>query len=71
MFDAKDRGCKGGSDASGDTGGRGGGVIYLKVTGTLQNDGEIRCNGENGRSSNAGGGSGGSIDLDIDNIKVH
>lgn len=70
VFDAVDRGCKGGDNSNSNTGGRGGGVIFLKVTGTLQNDGKVTCNGENGRSSHAGGGSGGSINLDIHNIKV-
>ena len=51
-------------------GGRGGGTIYLKITGTLQNDGEISCNAESGRSA-SGGGSGGSILMeDIGLIKV-
>ena len=51
-------------------GGRGGGTIYLKITGTLQNDGEISCNAEAG-SSASGGGSGGSILMeDIGLIKV-
>ena len=68
-----DYGCRGGSaSASGSTraGGRGGGTIYLRVTGTLQNDGQISCNGEAGTYA-SGGGSGGSIWMeDIGLIKV-
>lgn len=54
---------------NGSSGGLGGGVIYLKVTRELQNDGEISSNGGSG-SSAGGGGSGGSILMDIANIKV-
>ena len=62
-------GCRGGS-ASTVAGGRGGGTIYLRVTGTLHNDGQISCNGEAGRSA-SGGGSGGSILMeDVGLIKV-
>ena len=68
-----DYGCRGGSaSVSGSTraGGRGGGTIYLRVTGTLQNDGQISCNGEAGTYA-SGGGSGGSIWMeDIGLIKV-
>lgn len=69
MFEPVDRGCSGGTSSASGTGGRGGGVIYLKVTDTLQNDGEISCNGEAGTGA-SGGGSGGSILMDINNIKV-
>ena len=71
MFEAVDRGCKGGDNLNtANSGGRGGGVIFLQVSETLQNDGEIRCNGESARASGGGGGSGGSINMNIHNIKV-
>lgn len=72
VFDAVDRGCRGGDNGNGNanTGGRGGGVITLKMTTILQNDGQISVNGENGKASSAGGGSGGSINIDTNNIKV-
>ncbi|XP_076091252.1 uncharacterized protein LOC143063127 [Mytilus galloprovincialis] len=69
VFDAVDRGCRGGDNGNANTGGRGGGVITLKMTTILQNDGQISVNGENGKSSSAGGGSGGSINIDTNNIK--
>ena len=70
VFDAVDRGCKGGNDNLTVSGGRGGGVIFLQVSGTLQNDGEISVNGENGQGYNSGGGSGGSINMIVNLIKV-
>ena len=66
-------GCRGGSaSVSGSTvsGGRGGGTIFLKNTGTMHNDGDISANGEAGTSA-AGGGSGGAILMEIGLIKVH
>lgn len=54
---------------NGSSGGLGGGVIYLKVTRELQNDGQISSNGGAGAGA-GGGGSGGSILMDIANIKV-
>jgi hypothetical protein len=36
VFDAVDRGCKGGDTNVAGTGGRGGGVIFIQVTGILQ-----------------------------------
>ena len=47
-----------GSKANPTGGGRGGGKMYLKVGGTLINDGDISVNGS---ASSYGGGSGGSI----------
>ena len=68
-----DHGCRGGTALHSDNtylGGRGGGTIHLQIAETLQNDGEISCNGETG-SSGSGGGSGGSIWMkDIGLIKV-
>lgn len=69
VFEPVDRGCKGGASTVSGAGGRGAGVIYLKVSGNLQNDGEVSCNGEGGTGS-GGGGSGGSILIDVHNIKV-
>ena len=53
-----------GSAGGGDGGGRGGGRIWLNVTNTIQVDGKITANGEDGRTVSGrlgGGGSGGSI----------
>lgn len=36
----------------------------MSVRGTLQIDGTISCNGDNGQQSRSGGGSGGSIWID-------
>ena len=69
VFSPEDRGCNGGNSTLSGIGGRGGGVIYLLVHGTLQNDGEISCNGEPGTGA-SGGGSGGSILMDVNLIKV-
>ena len=44
-------------------------MVYIKVTGTLHNDGTVQCNGEAG-SAGGGGGSGGSILLEVGLIKV-
>lgn len=56
----------GGGAASGSKGGQGGGVIVIEV-GTLQLDGTIRADGDDGQG-NAGGGSGGSIHVTIANV---
>lgn len=69
IFEPTDRGCSGGSSTVSGNGGRGGGTIYLKITMKLQNDGEISCNGETGTGA-SGGGSGGSILMDIANVTV-
>lgn len=69
VFEPTDRGCRGGDSSVTGFGGRGAGVVYLKVTNELQNDGEISCNGEAGAGA-AGGASGGSILIDVANIKV-
>ncbi|KAL4226615.1 hypothetical protein ACF0H5_014598 [Mactra antiquata] len=69
ILEPTDYGCSGGtSSQDGAVGGRGGGVIYLNVLVELQNDGEISCNGEPGTSA-SGGGSAGSILIDVGNIK--
>jgi hypothetical protein len=71
IYEPVDRGCAGGSStAVSGTGGNGGGKIYIRVTEELQNDGQISCNGASGTGA-AGGGSGGSILMDIANIKVN
>lgn len=69
IFEPTDLGCSGGKSLVSGSGGRGGGTIYLNVTKELQNDGEISCNGEPGTGA-SGGGSGGSILIDVHNIKV-
>jgi hypothetical protein len=50
-----------GSGGGQTTGGKGGGVIRLALTGTLTLDGQITANGSGGTSASAGGGAGGSI----------
>ena len=47
--------------AGGGDGGKGGGAIRLNITGTLQNDGAIRANGNAYETFNNIGGAGGSI----------
>jgi hypothetical protein len=51
---------------SGGAGGKGGGVIKIKVENKLTLDGKIFCNGEN--NSKYGGGSGGSINIETKNF---
>ena len=56
VFEPKHFGCRGGG-----TGGLGGGVIKMKVSGKLKVDGTISANGAAGQQSYSGGGSGGSV----------
>jgi len=42
----------------------------IEVTELLQNDGLIHCNGEGGKTSSSGGGSGGTIHMTVQLIKV-
>lgn len=51
----------GGGAGLGGPGGKGGGLINLKVGGTLRVDGAVSANGGKGLNSRSGGGSGGSI----------
>lgn len=60
-----------GSAGGGQTGGAGGGRIWLNVTDTFLLDGLLTASGENGKSSGGqagGGGSGGSVWLHCDTI---
>ena len=57
LFEPSDRGCHGGGDGNG---GRGGGIVWLTVSGRLQVDGQVRSNGKSGTAT-GGGGSGGSV----------
>lgn len=60
-----------GSAGGGQTGGAGGGRIWLNVTDTLLLDGLLTAGGENGKSSSrhaGGGGSGGSVWLHCNTI---
>lgn len=60
-----------GSAGGGQTGGAGGGRIWLNVTDTFLLDGLLTASGENGRSSSGqagGGGSGGSVWLHCNTI---
>ena len=43
------------------TGGRGGGVVYLNVSGMLHVEGLVSADGESVSNQRAGGGAGGSI----------
>jgi hypothetical protein len=58
-------GSGGGTFESMSLGGSGGGMIMLAVNGTLEMDGTISANGENGSWEAGGGGSGGSIWLAV------
>ena len=58
LFEPDTFGSAGGGDASG---GQGGGVLWMNVTGVLQIDGEVRSNGGRAKSTSGGGGSGGSV----------
>lgn len=64
MYEPEHFGCRGGG-----SGGLGGGIIRMSVRGTLQIDGTISCNGDNGQQSRSGGGSGGSIWIDTSLMK--
>jgi len=68
LFEPKTHGCSGGSDGQ-SSGGKGGGNIVFKVTGTLQIDGLVQANGENAPNGGAGGGSGGSIVMHANNMR--
>lgn len=67
LFDPDHLGCSGGSSAG--PGGLGAGIIRLVISEMLQNDGHIRCNGASGTKGD-GGGSGGTINIHTDLIKV-
>jgi hypothetical protein len=60
-----DPGSGGGTYSSYSTGGAGGGVIRVTVSGALEMDGTISANGGNGSGDGGGGGSGGSIWLTV------
>ena len=64
LYEPEHFGCRGGG-----SGGLGGGIIRMSVTGTLQIDGTISCNGGSGQEDRSGGGSGGSIWIDTKLIK--
>ena len=69
LFSPVDVGCRGGDGSKKNSGGRGGGVVYLRVTGVMQINGRVSCNGEDGHAG-GGGGSGGSINIHANLIKV-
>ena len=70
LVEPVDPGCTGGAGITGrSTGALGGGVIYIRADDYLQNDGLISANADHSTLA-AGGGSGGSILMDINNIKV-
>ena len=54
-------GSAGGRKGNGYRGGNGGGVIWMNVTDTIDIDGLVSANGEDGPNSGSGGGSGGSV----------
>ena len=56
-------GSGGGSYSTYSTGGKGGGVLNLSVTGNVQMDGTLSANGGNGGGGGGGGGAGGSLNL--------
>ena len=59
LFQPTELGSAGGG--GNDIGGQGGGKLYFHVSKRLMIDGEIRVNGGDGKSTEGGGGSGGSI----------
>ena len=59
LFQPHELGSAGGGGK--DVGGQGGGLVYLEISNLLQIDGEIRCNGGDGKAITGGGGSGGTI----------
>lgn len=61
-------GIAGGHNVNGHGGGLGGGVIQLVVHGLLTLEGRVRANGQDATASNAGGGSGGSVNITCDGI---
>ena len=66
FFEPDDVGSAGGGL---DAGGSGGGLLYIRVNGTMWLDGEIRANGAAAAGSFGGGGSGGTVHLIIQHIK--
>ncbi|XP_038052472.1 uncharacterized protein LOC119725183 [Patiria miniata] len=54
-------GSSGGLGISNAAGGRGGGLIWMNVTDTIEVDGEVTANGGSADGNGGGGGSGGSI----------
>lgn len=63
-----DRGSGGGGSSPYFTGGSGGGLIRLNVTGVLLVDGIISANGNPGTAPSAGGGSGGTVFLNVGDL---
>ena len=63
IFTAENFGSAGGTTTSGGEGGKGGGIVKLKVTTLLTLNGKISSHGNNGVSG-GGGGSGGSVSVD-------
>ena len=58
----------GGGPSSSGAGGGGGGFLQLEVVRSLRLDGEVRVDGESGLAVDSGGGSGGSVWLQAQNI---
>jgi hypothetical protein len=62
-YESTEAGSGGGGELPYSTGGSGGGVIELNVSGTLAVNGTLSANGGNGTGTGGGGGAGGSLDL--------
>ena len=62
-------GSAGGLGLDGTPGGAGGGTLWINVDGFFHIDGEVSANGASAREVGAGGGSGGSIYLNVNLIK--
>ncbi|KAI8478546.1 hypothetical protein Bbelb_437250, partial [Branchiostoma belcheri] len=60
----------GGGNSGSDTGGAGGGYLYIQLNNDLTLEGSIDASGEHGQS-NAGGGSGGGVYIAAYNMKGH
>lgn len=61
-----------GSGGGGEKGGAGGGLVFLNITSTLHNDGDILAEGSDATAAGSnGGGSGGSIYINATNFSGH
>ena len=78
MYKPSNFGCQGGDGGDGVSdychpkdlmrGGTGGGIVQLKADTRLHMDGEILCDGGEARGERGGGGAGGSVFMDSDNL---
>lgn len=69
LFEPEMIGSSGGGDKGTYVGARGGGTVWMNITGILHNDGHIQVNGANATNDRAGGGSGGSLWVHCNKIR--